>query len=437
MVFKNLLRRKLRTAFSVFGVGVGISLMVAMFTLSDDLMGQISALLTSQRGDVVALRAGRNALNSEVDLGGRDGRPGLLERLKAEPNVISASPLVWSYMNTEQRIGPASQLDYYGVTENSPAIRKFTAVDHVAPGEPLIRDDDPNGFIVGKRLFDLVNGILPPEKRLKVGQELDLGKLLLEELSDFFVSKNDKPWREMTASEREEVTIRRLRNSGVDPVAAATMKGLYLRAVFTAPQPLMEAAIFFPLPRAQALRGMPNGATVIMMELGDNSPAAMDALIARLDTRYDGIRFERSDEVENIYAEYVALFQNMIWAISMIAAVAGALGVLNIMVLSVHERTSEIGLLLAVGWSRWRVMRMILLEGTVITLLGGIAGLGLGYVEMVVVQEWFDLIFLTPRIDPYLSGLSMGVAGILGVIASLYPAWRASRLTPMDALRRE
>lgn len=437
MVLKNLFRKKLRTAFSVVGVGVGISLMVAMFTLSNDLLAQILALIENERGDIIGIQSGRNLVSSEIELKTTGPSGDLLAEIRTDKNVKLAEPMVWSYMTTEKKVGPASQLDYYGVTEKSPAIRSFKAIAHVKPGAPLIDDSDPNGLIVGKRLLDLVNSKLPADRQIGVGQRMDMAQLLLEELSEYFVEQGGKPWREMSAIEQAAFAKRRLKAAGINPLAASSLRDLYVRAVFTAPQPLMEAAIFFPLIRAQQLKGMEGKATVVMVELHDTSDRAKVETVTRLEQRFEHVKFARADEVEQEYAEYIGMFKDITWGISIIAALAGALGVLNIMVLAVHERTSEIGLLLAIGWSRARVLRSVLYEGVLITLMGGVFGILLGLVEMAAVKKYLNLIMLEPRVDLQIAGFTMALALVLGLVASLYPAWRASRLTPMDALRRE
>ena len=76
-------------------------------------------------------------------------------------------------------------------------------------------------------------------------------------------------------------------------------------------------------------------------------------------------------------------------------------------------------------------------EGLAVTLLGGCFGILLGYLEVVAVRDLFGIKFLSPRFSFTLVGYALGLALTLGFLASLYPAWRASRLTPMDALRYE
>jgi putative ABC transport system permease protein len=106
------------------------------------------------------------------------------------------------------------------------------------------------------------------------------------------------------------------------------------------------------------------------------------------------------------------------------------------MLMSVSERTREIGTLRAVGWSRGRVLRLILSEGMVISVIGGLIGLGVGAIGADI------LIRSAPKglealYSPLLFAEAFGVAIILGFIGALYPAWQASRLAPIEALKYE
>ncbi len=128
----------------------------------------------------------------------------------------------------------------------------------------------------------------------------------------------------------------------------------------------------------------------------------------------------------------------MSWATSALALAVGAVGVMNTILMSVFERIHEIGVLLAIGWRRRRILKMILFESVMLSLFGGLAGIagGLGAVR---------LVRLVPNVGPYVRGdtsaglilIAMGIAVALGAVSGLYPAWRASRLQPSEALRYE
>jgi len=125
-----------------------------------------------------------------------------------------------------------------------------------------------------------------------------------------------------------------------------------------------------------------------------------------------------------------------VWIVSLISVIVGGLGVLNTMLMAVSERTREIGTLRAVGWSRGQVLRMILAEGLVISVVGGGLGLFLGTFGAETLIHW------APRgLDTRYSGLLLLqgflIALALGFFGALYPAWQASRLSPIEALKYE
>lgn len=434
MILKNLIRRKLRTAFSIAGVGVGMSLMVAMFSVSSDFLTQIIALLSGARGDIIGLEVRGNIFSSTIPLQGGSEAP-LLDRLRKEPNLERVTPHIEAFMDTRERIAGSGKLVYYGVVPDSPVLAPLRPIYHVAPGEPLFVEGDADGFVVGRLIFELANERLPPEKKLRVGQRLNLKNLLMDEFSDYFVDPNSD-FANLPVEERLEMAKSVLRNARIDPVAAMQMDNLYLRAVVESDQRIAEAVIYFPLQRAQELTGRPDSCAILILDAQDDSPEALDKTVERLNSRYSNLLFQRSDQFLDTIEE-INLIKSFMWGISAIAAIAGALGVLNIMVMAVHERTREIGLLLAVGWSKRKVISGILAEGMLVTLCGGVLGIGLGQLELFALRNLLSMEVLTTWIDPLLSVYALLLSLVLGFLASLYPAWRASRLTPMDALRQD
>ena len=121
-------------------------------------------------------------------------------------------------------------------------------------------------------------------------------------------------------------------------------------------------------------------------------------------------------------------------SIAAISLLVGGIGIMNIMLVSVTERTQEIGLRLAVGARRRDVLVQFLVEAVVLSLAGGIVGvaLGIGAAQMLtVLLEW------PTRVTPGTIALAFGIAAAVGVAFGFYPARRASRLDPIDALRYE
>jgi putative ABC transport system permease protein len=125
-------------------------------------------------------------------------------------------------------------------------------------------------------------------------------------------------------------------------------------------------------------------------------------------------------------------------SVGMVTLALGAIGVINIMLVSVGERTREIGLRKAVGATNRSILLQFFLEGVLITLVSGFIGMGLASGLMAVLgrfqgPEGFD----PPKLVPMTAALAIGSLTLAGVIAGLYPARKAAMLQPVEALRQE
>lgn len=126
----------------------------------------------------------------------------------------------------------------------------------------------------------------------------------------------------------------------------------------------------------------------------------------------------------------------MSWSTSLLAIIVGVLGVMNTMLMTVFERTHEIGILLAVGWKRRRIVYMLLCESALLGLLGGIVGVALGAFGIMILEQTTNIRgMLEPDLSPKLLLSSVAIAIVVGVISGLYPGWRSSRLSPSIALQ--
>ena len=136
--------------------------------------------------------------------------------------------------------------------------------------------------------------------------------------------------------------------------------------------------------------------------------------------------------------QFVRLAQASAWGTSMLALVIGILGIANTMVMSVFERTQEIGTLRSMGWKRTQILLLIEFEAAILGLGGGIFGLLLGWGSLRILASLPETAtFVSDTLEWPLLVQAMVIALVAGLIAGAVPAWRAGKLSPVDALRHD
>ncbi|MBE2181577.1 MAG: ABC transporter permease [Chthoniobacterales bacterium] len=199
---------------------------------------------------------------------------------------------------------------------------------------------------------------------------------------------------------------------------------------------LENGAVNMPLPRFQEVSGYDGRVNFINIRVpGGSSPAAVDELCRTIEEMFPGLRAVKADQVVGT-SQGFQMARAMSWSTSLLALVVGVLGVMNTMLMSVFERKHEIGVLLALGWRRSRIMALILCESAAMGFLGGIVGVVLGSVTLAALQMAPAVRgFLEPDLGWGLAASAISIAVGVGVISGLYPAWRSSRLSPGIALQ--
>jgi len=146
-------------------------------------------------------------------------------------------------------------------------------------------------------------------------------------------------------------------------------------------------------------------------------------------------RVENLSEILSIARSIAGVLTAVLIAVSAIALIISGIGIMNIMLVTVTERTREIGLRMAVGAARRDVLEQFLAEAVVISLVGGLAGIAIGVAIPLSVQYFTDDIAIP--ISPLSIGIAFTVSLLVGLIFGILPANRAARLNPTEALRYE
>lgn len=140
------------------------------------------------------------------------------------------------------------------------------------------------------------------------------------------------------------------------------------------------------------------------------------------------------DDILKLLDQFLGLATALVSAIAAISLVVGGIGIMNIMLVTVTERTKEIGLRKAVGATKLDIALQFLIESIVVTLVGGALGLALSIAISIVVSNQTDL---TPVITPEIIATAIGVSTFVGIVFGLWPALRAANKDPITALRYE
>jgi ABC-type antimicrobial peptide transport system permease subunit len=148
----------------------------------------------------------------------------------------------------------------------------------------------------------------------------------------------------------------------------------------------------------------------------------------------DDFRVRDLTEISQALASTSGVMTNLLLCVAMISLMVGGVGIMNIMLVSVTERTREIGLRMAVGARARDILRQFLTEAVLLCLFGGVVGVVLGRGASLVVNAFLNWRTLS---SPAAVVAAVAVSVTVGLVFGYYPAWKASRLDPIEALRYE
>lgn len=397
MAWRNLIRRRLRSALTLAGLAVAVAVMACLLAFGQGYQSGLSRELDQMGMQLMVVPLGcpydaaaRVLKGLAPEAGGLEGpNPGLpaasLAAVRRDPDVAVAAPLL---MAAVPRPSEGRTDLWVGLDRRSRALKPWWRLTQ------------------GSHWFQRPDEVI-------LGAEAALAELR---------SPGDPFYSPGTARHGSSGT--RLRVAGVLERSGTSDDSLF----------------FLPLPTAQAMFGETGRLSAIAIRLKD--PTRVADVAARLQ-QLPGAQVVTLTEMMGTFLNLVGSVRTLVLAIGILAVAISALSVFNTMLAAVLERTPELGVLRAIGASRLAVFRLIAMEALLLSLAGGAAGLLLaagggrwveaavkGFVPLAPAES---LLALTGSVITRCLLMSVGA----GLAAGCYPAWRASRLAPAEALRTE
>jgi putative ABC transport system permease protein len=198
-----------------------------------------------------------------------------------------------------------------------------------------------------------------------------------------------------------------------------------------------NGAMIVPLATLQKMMGREGQVTGFLIRAKASDSQFISQLRQRIEKTIPGVAaMPARDHVQS--DTQIRLASAMAWATAIVALVLGSVGMLNTMLMSIFERTREIGILRAVGWRRSRVLALILGEALAIALLGAVLGMVLAVIGLrALTLAPTARGFIDPNLPPAVLVIALAMGVGLSVLGGFYPAARAAALEPTEALRYE
>ena len=419
--FSAIKLRRLRAGLTTLGVVIGIAAIVALLSISQGLQSTITAQL--ERGfatDTLLVTAGGGG-GAGMGLGG-GGDSGFklfvsdVQTIKGIQNVEVAAAII-------QRVG---NVTVGGRSEISTIVGVDFAEYHDIYSETFVADrgtiplDSRNDSVVlGRRVIDpRLNGTMLADAN--------------DPINIVWINATSRPPIAVTLPRNITGILKQIGSFGIGGPS--------------------DSGVYIPIAQAQALFAT-NECDLIIVKLRSSDQAVIDDVTDAIKSAFNGeVSAISATAVLNIISNVFSIIELFLGGIAAISLVVAGVGIMNIMIVSLMERTKEIGILKALGTKSRTVLLIFLCEAVIIGFMGGAIGVGLGWVLANVVALVFRggggfmgnqaargtfVMTITPILTPtvFLGALAFGVG--VSVIFAIYPAWRASKLKPVDALRYE
>ncbi len=199
-----------------------------------------------------------------------------------------------------------------------------------------------------------------------------------------------------------------------------------------------DMAVYLSLSELQEMVGKKGKISMIMIRLKD--PRLADQFKARVEERYPDLEVYDTKQIAENVGRVLDMMNSLILAIGGISLLVGGLGVMNTTMVSVLERTREIGVMKAIGAKRSHILTIFLMESFILGMMGGVIGVlggaALAKLASTLIPKMVGFP-LPAKLTWWLIVSPILFAGLLGVVAGFYPSWRGASVRPMEAIRYE